>query len=106
MLRVAEMTLFALETRRMHVAQQRIGPGSDPNLAAARPTGTVASDATPEDGDEPGTGFWGEGGLRAPYFVRPCRKRFDLYHLSATPPAMQWHQTTMAWSEEETDADK
>jgi hypothetical protein len=38
-----------------------------------------------------GTGFWTKGGVSAPYYVRPCRKRFDLYQLSATPPSPLWH---------------
>ncbi len=46
--------------------------------------------------------FWStDTVVRAPYYVRPCRKRFDLYQLSATPPSQSWHkETSMAQSDE------
>ena len=57
------------------------------------PRKPVDSDAVGSD-DVEGTGFWTKSGVNSQYFVRPCRKRFDLYQLSATPPASQWHHET------------
>ena len=55
----------------------------------------IAQTSEPADTDAAeGTGFWTKSGVSSQYFVRPCRKRFDLYQLSATPPASQWHHET------------
>jgi hypothetical protein len=57
------------------------------------------------DGQATGTGFWFKGELSARYFVRPCRKRFDLYQLSATPPSQRWHKENLMAQDPTTNPD-
>jgi hypothetical protein len=60
--------------------------------AAAQASNRLGEIHDGEDESESLTGFWSAGKVRPPYFVRPCRKRFDLYQLSATPPERGWHK--------------
>jgi hypothetical protein len=86
-----EIPLTHIQTTRIWEADAH---SAQVNARTVTEIGIAGEGLEGEDLDEL-IGFWSAGELRPPYFVRPCRKRFDLYHLNDTPSEVVWHQETV-----------